>query len=398
MVKSTLANPQLADSVLTGVKAVLGEFKTPISLHEPVFNGNELAYVENCIKSGWVSSVGTYVDLFEQKLAEYTGAQHAIAVVNGTAALHTALKLAGVKPGDEVILPALTFVATANAIVYCDAIPHFVDNEMTTLGLNVDKLSAYLKKITDQDGRGVRNRLTGRYITAIVPMHTFGHPIDLDALLKLTELFPIAIIEDAAEALGSYYKGAHVGTLGKLGTLSFNGNKIITTGGGGAILTNDPLLAKRAKHITTTAKIAHRWLFHHDEVGFNYRLPNLNAALGCAQLEQLDYFLAVKRQLANRYKDVFASIVEVEFIDEPVNTRSNFWLNTIRLKSDNRLLRDELLSHLNNAGYLCRPVWTCLADLPMYQHQPQSDLSTARYLENTLINLPSSVRLLSPNH
>lgn len=395
MKPKTKQSDQIAAQIVLGIKNVLGSFPTPVSLHEPEFSGKELLYVQDCIKTGWVSSVGKYVDLFEQKIAEFTGARHAIAVVNGTAALHIALILAGVQPGDEVLLPALTFVATANAIMYCGGIPHFVDNDMHTLGLDVAKLSAYLSNIAEVSADGeVRNRLTGRRIAAIIPMHTFGHPIDLDDLLQLTESFPIPIVEDAAEALGSYYKGRHVGTFGKLGTLSFNGNKIITTGGGGAILTNDSQLAQRAKHITTTAKQAHPWLFYHDEVGYNYRLPNINAALGCAQLEQLNSFLDLKRQLAQRYRDAFAAVAEVEFIDEPINTRSNFWLNTIRLKLEEPKLLEQLLQYLNEAGYLCRPAWTCLSDLPMYKNKPRSDLSTAKHLEQTLINIPSSARLL----
>ena len=389
---------ELASQILKGVRSILGSSKEMIGLHEPEFSGHELEYVQDCIRTGWVSSVGKYVDLFEQKLAEYTGAKHAIAVVNGTAALHIALILAGVNAGDEVILPALTFVATANSVMHCGGIPHFVDNDPQTLGLDIQKLDDYLHNIADCNEKGVFNRHTGRRIAAIVPMHTFGHPIDLDALMKLAESFQLPIVEDAAEALGSYYKGKHAGTFGELGILSFNGNKIITTGGGGAILTNNSQLAQRAKHITTTAKKPHPWLFYHDELAYNYRLPNINAALGCAQLEQLPQFLERKRQLAMRYRDVFSSIPGLEFIDEPLNTKSNFWLNTIRLELEDLNLRDLILQTLNDAGYQSRPAWVCLSDLPMYANTPRGDLSTAKHLEHTLISLPSGVRLQKPSN
>lgn len=394
--QNTNSHQELASTILNALDKVLGRPQRMIGLHEPEFSGQELVYVQECIQTGWVSSAGKYVDLFEQKLAEFTGAAHAVAVVNGTAALHIALLLAGVKPGDEVLLPSLTFVATANAIMHCNAIPHFVDSNPDTLGLDVKKLADYLHDIAEQDNQGLRNRHTGRCIAAIVPMHTFGHPVALDALLDLAESLQLPIVEDAAEALGSYYKNRHVGTFGRLGILSFNGNKIITTGGGGAILTNDHQLAQHAKHLTTTAKKAHPWLFYHDEVAYNYRLPNINAALGCAQLEQIPNFLSRKRELAMRYRDAFASISELRFVNEPAQSQSNFWLNTIRLVGEDVALRDLILQQLNDAGYQCRPAWNCLSDLPMYQGMPRSALVAAKKLEHTLINLPSSPRLLNP--
>ena len=311
---TTCKNAFEVQAVVEALRSVLGEPPTPIALHEPHFGGNEWSYVKDCLDSGWVSSVGAYVDRFEQMLAEITGAQRAIAVVNGTAALHIALQLAGVEPGDEVFVPALTFVATANAVSYCGAVPHFVDSEFRTLGLDASKLADYLGKIAETGAEGCRNRMTGRRIRAVVPMHTFGCPVDLDPLLECCARCGIVVVEDAAESLGSYYKGRHTGTMGRVGTLSFNGNKLVTTGGGGAILVNDAELGKQAKHITTTARQSHRWSFVHDQVGYNYRLPNLNAALGCAQLEQLAGFIESKRALARKYAEAFRDVAGVKDI------------------------------------------------------------------------------------
>jgi perosamine synthetase len=386
---------QLCTNFLMALQRVLGEPTKPLSLHEPEFKGHELEYVTECIKTGWVSSVGQYVDSFEQRLADYTGAKHAVAVVNGTAALHIALLLAGVKPHDEVLVPALSFVATANAVVHCGAIPHFVDSNVETLGLDAERLLDHLNSIGELSADGLRNRQTNRRIAAIVPMHTFGHPSHMDALMDVAERFKLPIVEDAAESLGSFYKGKHTGTFGLLGTLSFNGNKIITTGGGGAILTNDSNLARKAKHITTTAKQPHPWLFYHDEVAYNYRMPNLNAALGCAQLEQLPDFLTRKRRLAGLYRRAFAGIKGIRFIDEPPHSRSNFWLNTIRFDTTDVALRDALLTAANHIGYSCRPAWECLNQLPMYKNHPQADVSTAIALQKSLCNLPSMPSLVN---
>lgn len=383
----------LAQVLLQGLQEVLGTPKGLIALHEPEFTGNERALVNDCLDSTFVSSVGKYVDQFEAMLADYTGAKHAVAVVNGTAALHIALKLAGVQPKDEVLVPALSFVATANAVAHCGAIPHFVDSSFTTMGMDACALADYLATIAEPTAQGVRNRQTGRRLAAIVPMHTYGHPVELAPLMEVANRYDLPIVEDAAESLGSTYQGQHTGTFGKLGILSFNGNKIITTGGGGAILTNDAELARHAKHLTTTAKRPHRWEFFHDEVAWNYRLPNLNAALGCAQMERLPDFLARKRELANRYKTVFSSFKDIRYMCEPEQTRSNYWLNTVCLVTPDRKMRDQVLAAANDAGYQCRPAWTLLHRLPMYADCPCAPLPVAEQLEMSLINLPSSAKL-----
>ena len=364
-----------------------------ISLHEPCFGGNEWAYVKECLDTGWVSSVGKYVDRFEEKLADYTGVKRAVAVVNGTAALHTCLTLAGVEAHDEVLMPALTFIATANAVSYCGAVPHFIDSEETTLGVDSRKLAEYLDTVTEKRADGSYNRLTGRRIKAIVPMHTFGHPVDLDPLLEVCQRFNITLIEDAAESLGSFYKGRHTGHWGLLSALSFNGNKTITTGGGGAILTNDEELGRLAKHITTTAKVPHRWEFNHDMIGYNYRMPNINAALGCAQLEQLPGFLKAKRDLAEQYRQAFSDIHGIRFFTEPTNSKSNYWLNTLLLDEQYADQRDALLKSTNDAGMMTRPAWTLMNRLPMFSVCPKMDLPVAESLERRLINIPSSVIL-----
>ncbi|MFC4322495.1 LegC family aminotransferase [Litchfieldia salsa] len=366
-----------------------GKGKEFIPLHEPVFYGNEKKYVLDCIESGWVSSVGKYVDLLEDKLAEYTGIKYAVAVVNGTSALHIALKLAGVKRDEEVLIPSLTFIATANAVRYCDATPHFVDVEEQTLGLDPIALRSHLQEIVTQENGTSINKKTGRIIRAIVPMHTFGHPVDMDELLKVAEEFNLKVVEDAAESLGSFYKGKHTGTFGSLAAVSFNGNKAITTGGGGAILTNNEEYSRLAKHLTTTAKIPHRWEYNHDEVGFNYRMPNINAALGCAQLEQLPIFLEQKKSLTKKYELLFSNIDGISLFLEPQNAGSNYWLQTIKI-DQSVYLRDELLLFLNNNGIMSRPIWTPLHELNPYQHCPSADLPITNKLKNILINIPSS--------
>jgi perosamine synthetase len=362
----------------------------PLALHEPLFGGNEWSYVKECIDTGWVSSVGKYVDDFERRLAELTGSRHAVATVNGTAALHVALKLAGVEVGDEVLVPALSFVAAANAVSHCGAIPHFVDSNEETLGLDAGALRDYLASVAEQSSGASRNKVTGRRLAAVVPMHAFGHPADMEGLLAVCRDFAIPLVEDAAESLGSFYHGRHTGTFGMFGALSFNGNKIVTTGGGGALLTQDAELARHAKHITTTAKRPHRWEFFHDEVAWNYRLPNINAALGCAQLERLEEFLRSKRNLADRYRTVFANDPDIRFADEPANCRSNFWLNTVMLRKPSPTLRDRLLGVANDAGFMARPAWTLLNRLPMYAQCPAAPLPVAGRLAAAIINLPSS--------
>lgn len=360
------------------------------ALHEPVFAGNEWRYVKECLDTGWVSSAGKFVDRFEAEIAAFTGAKHAVAVVNGTAALHVALQLAGVNHGDEVLVPALSFAATAGAVTYCGAVPHFVDSEERTLGIDSGALREHLSATADCKNGTCVNRRTGRPIRAVVPMHTFGHPVDLDGVLKVAAEFGLEVVEDAAESLGSLYGGRHTGTFGRLGTLSFNGNKTVTTGGGGAILTNDPALAKRAKHVTTTAKVPHRWEYFHDQVGYNYRLPNLNAALGCAQLEQLDGFVQSKRRLYERYAQAFGSVPHAKLVREPENCRSNYWLQTLLIDEGVFDQRDSILACTNDAGVMTRPAWTLLHRLPMYRECPRAPLPVAQSLERRIINLPSS--------
>jgi perosamine synthetase len=384
--------PQLnTDSIIKAMRTVLSEGNEgPIALHEPCFNGNEWAYVKDCLDSTWVSYVGKYVDRFETMIAEFTGVKKAVAVVNGTAALHIALKSAGVMPDDEVFVPTLTFVATANAVTYCSAIPHFVDCEEKTLGIDPFKLKDYLKTVAEMKLDGCMNKFSGRRIKAAIPVHAFGHPVDLDPLLEVCDEYQIDVIEDAAESLGSFYKGRHTGNWGKLSILSFNGNKTITTGGGGAVITNDEGLAKLAKHLTSTAKTPHRWAYRHDYIGYNYRHPNINAALGCAQMEQLPKILEQKRRLADRYQSVFKGIEGVSFFTEPSFAKSNYWLNVLLLDEAFSGKRDELLEKTNDSGLKTRPAWDLLNKLQMFKDCPAMDLSCAENLANRLINIPSS--------
>ena len=382
----------LAEQVVTAIRAVVGA--GPVALHEPCFSGNEWIYLKECLDSTFVSSVGKFVDRFEVELAAFTGARHAVAVVNGTAALHIALKLAGVKADDEVLIPALTFVATANAVTYCGATPHFVDSEARTLGVDAAKLRDYLANHTEQRAGQCINRATGRVIRALVPMHTFGHPVELDGLLAVAHDFNLALVEDAAESLGSYYHGRHTGTFGMMGTLSFNGNKTITTGGGGAILTNDTELARHAKHLTTTAKLPHAWEYRHDEIGYNYRMPNLNAALGCAQLEQLPSMLSVKRGLFQRYQAAFAPVAGVKLMAEPEQCQSNYWLQALVLDTERANQRDPILKATNDAGFMTRPAWILLHELTPFMDCPCMDLAGALSLSHRLINIPSSSGLV----
>jgi perosamine synthetase len=381
------------DLIVKTIQSALPQDKKVIPLHEPYFCGNEWVYVKECIDTGWVSSVGKFVDLFEEKMAEFTGVKRAVAVVNGTAALQICLKLVGVEKEDEVLMPALTFIATANAVTYCGAVPHFVDSEKQTLGLDALKLRSYLKDIAEVRGNTCYNKITKRCIKAVVPMHTFGHPVDLDEMVAVCEEFHLELVEDAAESLGSYYKERHTGNWGKVSAVSFNGNKVITTGGGGAILTNDVELGKLAKYLTTQAKMPHRWEFAHDMIGYNYRMPNINAALGCAQLEQLPEFLAKKRQLAKRYQTRFSNVEGVQVVVEPNFAQSNYWLNAILLAPEHAGKRDKLLALTNDAGILTRPVWNLMYTLPMFKGCPRMDCSTAESIAARLINIPSSVNL-----
>lgn len=362
----------------------------PMGLHEPSFKGNEWHYIRECLDSTFVSSVGKFVDRFEHDLENYTGAKHAVAVVNGTAALHISLLLAGVKKNDEVIVPSLTFVASANAVSYCGATPHFVSSDATTLGIDTASLCDYLTAHTKQCNGECVNIATGQVIRAMVPMHTFGHPGDIHGLLAIADDFNIAMVEDAAESLGSYYHGQHTGTFGLMGILSFNGNKTITTGGGGVILTNDAEIARRAKHLTTTAKLPHDWEFVHDEIGYNYRLPNLNAALGCAQLEQLEDRLIAKRKLLSEYKLAFSSVKGAKLFEEPAGCCSNYWLQTLVLDTNYVKYRDEILQVTNRAGVMTRPVWKLMHQLAPYTNCPRMDLESTEFLAQKLINIPSS--------
>jgi perosamine synthetase len=382
------------DGIIKAIKTVIFKNrKGPIALHEPCFGGNEWAYIKDCIDSTWVSYVGKYVDRFETMIADYTGVKKAVAVVNGTAALQIALKLAGVTPGDEVLVPTLTFVATANAVVHCGAIPHFVDSEEKTLGIDPYKIKDYLNDIALVNSDGCINKYTNRKIKAVIPMHAFGHSVDLDPLLEVCSEYKIEMIEDAAESLGSFYKDKHTGNWGKLSILSFNGNKTITTGGGGAIITNDESLGKLAKHLTSTAKIPHRWEYKHDHIGYNYRLPNINAALGCAQMEQLPRFLEQKRRLAESYQKAFQGIKGVQFFKEPPNSKSNYWLNILLLDEPSFDRRDELLEKTNDSGIMTRPAWTLMHKLILFKDSPKMDLSVAENFEQRLINIPSSATL-----
>jgi perosamine synthetase len=381
----------LAQQVVDSIRTVVGN--RSVALHEPCFGGNEWHYLKECLDSTFVSSVGKFVDRFEAELAAYVGAKHAVAVSNGTAALHVALRLANVQPGDEVLIPALTFVATAVSVIYCSAVPHFVDSEARTLGVDAAALREYLQSTTEIRSGQCVNRATGRVIRALVPMHAFGHPVDVEGVLAVAHDFHLTLIEDAAESLGSRVGGRHTGTFGLMGTLSFNGNKTITTGGGGAIVTTDTALAKHAKHLTTTAKVPHRWEYRHDEIGYNYRMPNLNAALGCAQLEQLDAFLANKRRLFERYRAAFAPLPLVHVVAEPPGCVSNYWLQTLLLSPQVTAERDAILTATNDAGFMTRPTWTLLHRLAPYADFPKMSLPGSESLERRLINLPSSAAL-----
>lgn len=374
------------------VSFIKDTFKTEkfIPLHVPVFMGNEKEYLNKCIDTTFVSSVGEFVDKFELMCAEYTGSKYAIAAVNGTSALHIALLLAGVGQDDEVITQPVTFVATCNAISYCNAKPLFVDIDKKTLGMNADILEEFLEINTYQKDDGCcYNRKTGQRIAACVPMHTFGHPVDIERIIEICNKYHIVVVEDSAESLGSYYKEKHTGIFGKLGVLSFNGNKTITTGGGGMILTNDEALAKKAKHITTTAKVPHKWDYVHDMIGYNYRLTNINAALGCAQMEELDKILANKRELAGLYKEFFAG-EGIDFVSEREGCKSNYWLNAIIMKD--RAERDAFLDFTNSKGVMTRPIWTLMNKLSMFNHAETTTLENASWLEDRLINIPSSYR------
>lgn len=384
-----MESSDLADGVVVALNSVLGE--STVALHEPCFEGREWVYLKECLDSTFVSSVGPFVDRFEQDLASYTGSRFAVAVVNGTAALHIALELAGVKESDEVLIPALTFIATANAVSYCNATPHLVDCEEDSLGIDPVALRDYLSEISEIKNDVCINKVTGKVIRAVVPMHTFGHVCNIESIMAIAEEYKLKVIEDAAESLGSTRCGRHAGTFGSLGAVSFNGNKILTTGGGGAILTNDEVLAKRAKHLTTTAKVPHPWNYKHDEVGYNYRMPNINAALGCAQLEKLEEFISIKRKIYDIYSNAFRTLEGVSIFSEPHNARSNYWLQVLLLDKDVEHFRDQILKATNDKRYMTRPVWALIHHQVPYCGVPRMELSVAESLERRLINLPSGV-------
>ena len=357
-----------------------------IPLHEPRFLGNEKKYLNDCIDSTFVSSVGKYVDMFEEQFASYIGSKYAIATVNGTSALHIALLLADVTSDDEVITQPLTFIATCNAISYIGAKPIFIDVDIDTMGLSPKSLSEFLENSCEiRDGKCI-NKSTNKIIKACLPMHTFGHACRIDEIKQICERWHISLVEDSAESLGSYYKGKHTGTFGKLGAFSFNGNKIITSGGGGVIVTDDEALAKRAKHLTTTAKVPHRYEYVHDEIGYNYRMPNLNASLLVAQLEQLDKFLESKRELASKYEKFFEDIDGISFIKEPSGSQSNYWLQAVIVKD-----RDEFLEYTNKNGIMTRPIWNLMNELEMFKDAQCGSLDNAKYLEERVVNISSSV-------
>ncbi|MCB4378468.1 LegC family aminotransferase [Synechococcus sp. MU1650] len=401
----TSAQNSLEETVLQAIQGVVGFGckEKPISLHEPDFNGTKAwEYIRDCLDSGWVSTAGRWVNRFEQELCTVTGAEHAVVVSNGTVALRLALHLVGVGPGDEVLLPPLSFVATANAVAHLGAVPHFVDIEPNALGMCPAALDARLDAIAIRHEGHVVNKESGRRIAAVLPVHVFGHPAEVSQLRAVCDAWGVPMVEDAAEALASWREGTHCGLFGAVGTLSFNGNKLITTGGGGALLTNNSGIAKRARHLSTTAKLPHPWAFDHDAVGWNDRLPNLNAALGVAQLEDLERRLEAKGQLVQQYKRAFASIEGIELVAEPEGCQSNHWLMSLRFTAENQSVAEaqrlKLLQDAHEAGVLVRPVWTALNKLPMYVDSPAGSLTVATDQAPRLINLPSSPQLLKEWH
>ena len=362
-----------------------------VPLAVPVFIGNEKKYLNECIDTTFVSSVGKFVDRFEEDTAKYTGCKRAVVCVSGTNALHMSLMLAGVERNDEVLTQALTFIATCNALSYIGAHPIFIDVDKDTMGLSPTALREWLSKNSEMKNGQCYNKRTGRRVKACVPMHTFGHPVHLDELVEVLKENQIELVEDAAESIGSLYKGKHTGTFGKIGALSFNGNKTITTGGGGMMLFNDEELGAFAKHLTTQAKIPHRWEFRHDHIGYNYRMPNINAALGCAQLEHIEEYVASKRETAKAYEEFFKDIPEIEFFVEPENTRSNYWLNSVILKD--KEAQQSFLQYTNDNGVMTRPIWELMNRLPMFEHCENDGLKNTIWFADRVVNIPSSVRI-----
>lgn len=386
-------NANLSEELTRRIRRVISVQESIVNLHVPEFHGRERELVLDCLDTGWVSSVGSYVDTFESEIAHHAGCKYGVAVANGTAALQISLILAGVTSSDEVLVPALTFVATANASSYLGATPHFIDCAYETLGVCPSRLRVHLEQVAEVRDGQTWNRNTGRRIAAIVPVHVFGCPVDIDGLYEVVAEWPMVVVEDAAESLGSRYKGRICGSLGKLAAISFNGNKIVTTGGGGAIVTNDSDLAKRAKHLSTTAKLDHDWEFIHDELGYNYRMPNLNAALGVAQLEQLDERLLQKKRLFDRYTKEFHGLTGIKLFTAPNVSVSNNWLVTVILEPEYAKDRNKVLQFLNEHGIMARPVWRLMHHLQMYKNNPRADLSQAEDLEARVLNVPSSAYL-----
>lgn len=362
-----------------------------VPLAVPVFIGNEKKYLNECIDTTFVSSVGKFVDRFEDDIAKYTGCKRAVVVVSGTNALHMSLMLAGVERDDEVLTQALTFIATCNALSYIGAHPVFIDVDRDTMGLSPVAVREWLTKNAELKDGQCYNKRTGRRVRACVPMHTFGHPVHLDELVEVLNEYNIPLVEDAAESIGSLYKGKHTGTFGKIGALSFNGNKTITTGGGGMMLFNDEELGAFAKHLTTQAKIPHRWEFRHDHIGYNYRMPNINAALGCAQLEHIEEYVASKRETAKAYEEFFKDIPDIEFFVEPKDTRSNYWLNVVILKD--RDAQQSFLQYTNDNGVMTRPIWELMNRLPMFEKCENDGLKNTIWFADRVVNIPSSVRV-----
>ena len=378
----------LPSDIIKSITKVVG--KSEHHLHEPLFCGNEIKYLKKTIVTNFVSSVGPFVKKFEDQITKFTKSKYTISVVNGTEALHLSLVACKVKNNDEVLVPTITFVGTANAIVYSGAIPHFVDSEFKTLGIDPLKLEKYLEKITIKKGKFYFNKKTKRKIKAIIPVHVFGNICQIDKILKIAKKYNLVVIEDAAEALGSFLKNKHAGTFGLAGCFSFNGNKILTTGGGGAIITDNKFLAKKLKHLSTTAKINHSWEYVHDAVGYNFRMPNLNAALGSAQIENLNKFLRSKKKLFLRYQKEFSTINKVRLIQNPEFSKSNNWLNTIFIKNSSIKKRNEVLSLAHKNKIFLRPVWRPIHQLKHFRSMPKMNLENAKKIYISCINLPSS--------
>lgn len=382
----------LSKTIIKSIRKVVGKGKQ--QLHEPLFCGNEIKYLKRTILTNSVSSIGNYVTRFEEKIKKITKSKFAIAVVNGTAALHISLKVSGIKNNDEVLVPALTFVGTANVISYCGAIPHFIDSEIKTMGIDIKKLNQYLNKIIIFKNGVAINKFTKRVVKAIIPVHVFGHACQIDKIIKLAKKFNLIVLEDAAEALGSYYNKKHLGTFGLAGCLSFNGNKIITTGGGGAVITNNKKFAKKIRHLSTTAKLPHKWEYIHNEVGYNYRMPNLNAALGLAQLENLNLFIKKKRILYKRYFDVFKNFENIYLLKELENAKSNYWLQTLVLKKNYSKIKNRILSDSYKSGLYLRPAWKLISNLSPYRKNPKMNLMGSEEIYKRVINLPSGQSIL----